>query len=253
MKILISNDDGYQAQGILTLARVLSEFSSDVVIFAPNENRSASSYAISRGSIQVEQVSSRVYKVFGTPSDCLLIALRGFFDWRPDFVFSGINLGANLATDVIYSGTIAAAKQAFWEGIPSVAFSLCGNASHFGTAEHVVRSFFKHYFSSVSPDRPSCLSLNIPPVSTSSWKGFAYSSLGRRKPLSPTEVKQENAVRYSCLLGKVGDFCHMSPTQDCWAIQNGYASITSLNFSFFDEDSSFYDASWMVQLSDMDT
>ncbi|WP_175330080.1 5'/3'-nucleotidase SurE [Candidatus Ichthyocystis hellenicum] len=248
MKILISNDDGYDAEGIVVLSSIVRKYSSDIVVFAPDSNRSASSFGLTKGSIAVEEVEPNVYKVSGTPSDCMIIALEGFFDWRPDLILSGINLGANLGSDVIYSGTVSVAMQALWHGITGIAFSLCSHdTAHFDTADYVVTTFLRNYFNTFSKSSPFAMSINIPPVALSNWKGFAYTSLGQRgisHPVSCTEITDGN---YSCSLGNLSGPVNISNEQDFWAIGNNYASITPLKF-FYNDPRSFYDPSWMTKL-----
>ena len=138
MKILVSNDDGYLATGIKVLADALAQI-ADVVVIAPDRNRSAASNSLTLDSpLRVSEVSENCYKVDGTPSDCVHLALTGFLDYEPDLVVSGINHGANLGDDVIYSGTVAAAMEGRYLGLPTIAVSLVGpQLTHFDTAARV--------------------------------------------------------------------------------------------------------------------
>ena len=126
MKILVSNDDGYLATGINALTDALEEV-ADVVVVAPDRNRSAASNSLTLATpLRVSQVAENRYKVDGTPSDCVHLAVTGFLDYEPDLVVSGINHGANLGDDVIYSGTVAAAMEGRFLGLPTIAVSLVG-------------------------------------------------------------------------------------------------------------------------------
>ena len=138
MKILVSNDDGYLATGINVLTDALSEI-ADVIVVAPDRNRSAASNSLTlHDPLRVSRVGENRYKVNGTPSDCVHLALTGFLDEEPDLVVSGINHGANLGDDVIYSGTVAAAMEGRCLGFPTIAVSLVGHKlKHFDTAARV--------------------------------------------------------------------------------------------------------------------
>jgi 5'-nucleotidase len=138
VKILVSNDDGYLARGINALAAALSEI-AEVTVVAPDRNYSGASNSLTLHSpLRVHQVDDARYFVSGTPSDCVHLALSGFLDEDPDIVVSGINHGANLGDDVIYSGTVAAAMEGRFLGLPAIAVSLVGrHAEHFETAARV--------------------------------------------------------------------------------------------------------------------
>ena len=127
MKILVSNDDGYLATGINVLADALSEI-AEVIVVAPDRNRSAASNSLTLSDpLRVTQFGENRYRVNGTPSDCVHLALTGLLDEEPDLVVSGINHGANLGDDVIYSGTVAAAMEGRFLGFPTIAVSLVGH------------------------------------------------------------------------------------------------------------------------------
>ena len=134
MRILLSNDDGYQARGLRTLARYLADL-AQVTIVAPDRNRSGASNSLTLETpLRVERADDNVYYVNGTPTDCVHIAITGLLEEPPDMLISGINHGANLGDDVLYSGTVAAAMEGRFLGIPSIAVSLVGDGEHFETA-----------------------------------------------------------------------------------------------------------------------
>ena len=139
MKILVSNDDGFLATGINVLTEALAEI-ADVVVVAPDRNRSAASNSLTvHTPLRISKVAENRYSVDGTPSDCVHLALTGLLDDEPDLVVSGINHGANLGDDVIYSGTVAAAMEGRFLGLPTIAISLAGDSlTHFDTAARVV-------------------------------------------------------------------------------------------------------------------
>src|SRR5690625_3642938 len=125
MKILISNDDGYHARGIEALYQALAPLAQTIVVVAPETNCSGTSNALTLNRpLSVQQASNGFRFVNGTPSDCVHIALTGLLDFRPDLIVSGINNGANLGDDTLYSGTVAAAMEGHLFGIPAIAFSL---------------------------------------------------------------------------------------------------------------------------------
>jgi 5'-nucleotidase len=165
MKILVSNDDGYLATGINVLADALADI-AEVVVVAPDRNRSAASNSLTlQDPLRISKVAQNRYRVNGTPSDCVHLALTGFLDEEPDLVVSGINHGANLGDDVIYSGTVAAAMEGRFLGYPSIAVSLVGHRlTHFDTAARVAKELVqrlernplpKEFIFNVNvPDRP---------------------------------------------------------------------------------------------------
>ena len=130
MRILVSNDDGYQAEGIKQLTQTLSEI-AEVVVVAPNENKSAASSSLTIGKpLEPIQIDENVFAIDATPSDCVHLALCGFLKKSIDLVVTGINFGANLGDDVIYSGTVAGAIEGRFLGLPSIAISLTGRTKH---------------------------------------------------------------------------------------------------------------------------
>ena len=140
MRILISNDDGYQAKGIKQLAESLSEI-AEIIIVAPNENKSAASSSLTIGKpLEPIQINDNVFAIDATPSDCVHLALCGFLKESIDLVVTGINLGANLGDDVIYSGTVAGAIEGRFLGLPSIAISLASwKCKHFETAAIIAK------------------------------------------------------------------------------------------------------------------
>ena len=140
MHILVSNDDGYSAEGIKTLAKALSTL-ADITVVAPEGNRSGASNSLTLESpLRVSTAENGFIKVSGTPTDCVHLAITGLLDREPDMVFAGINHGANLGDDVIYSGTVAAATEGRFLGLPAIAISLASQThmpTHFESAGRV--------------------------------------------------------------------------------------------------------------------
>jgi 5'-nucleotidase len=177
-RILISNDDGLRAPGLLALAESLSDF-AEVLVVAPEHEQSAKSHALSlHHPLRIRDVKTNWWAVDGTPADCVYVAINYLFrDAKPDLVVSGINHGPNLADDVIYSGTVAAAMEGSVSNIPSVAFSLAARRKpfEFSHAAQFAATLVKHLFSIELP-RQLLLNVNVPPGVP---KGHQFTSLGK--------------------------------------------------------------------------
>ncbi|HEY0846607.1 MAG TPA: 5'/3'-nucleotidase SurE, partial [Noviherbaspirillum sp.] len=147
MKILVSNDDGYLAPGIIALADALRPI-AEIIVVAPDSNRSGSSNSLTLDRpLSVFRASDGVYFVNGTPSDCVHVALTGGLSFRPDLIVSGINQGQNMGDDTLYSGTVAAATEGFLFGIPAIAFSQVEKGwAHIDTAARIAREFVERDF-----------------------------------------------------------------------------------------------------------
>ena len=189
MKILISNDDGYQAPGIVALYYALRTV-ADVEVVAPEQNNSAKSNALTLHSpMYVHQAANGFRYVNGTPADCVHIALTGLLGYRPDLVVSGINNGANMGDDTIYSGTVGAAMEGYLFGIPAIAFSQTEKGwAHLEVAAQQARDLVLQLAPSLqSPqlheqDHPWLLNVNIPNLPASELKGIKTTRLGRMRP-----------------------------------------------------------------------
>lgn len=185
MRILISNDDGYFAPGLNILAEHISKL-ADITVVAPERNRSGASNSLTLDRpLSVKKAANGFYFVNGTPTDCVHIALTGLMDSMPDMVISGINDGANMGDDTIYSGTVAAAMEGYLLGIPSIAVSMSQhNSTHFETAARVavelVQHYQKHGFKS-----PTLLNVNVPDVPYNQLRGNEITRLGKRHKAEP--------------------------------------------------------------------
>jgi len=180
VRILLSNDDGYFSPGITLLAEVLAPL-AEVTIVAPERDRSGSSNSLTLDRpLTVRQARDRVFFVNGTPTDCVHLAVTGLLAELPDLVISGINHGANMGDDTIYSGTVAAATEGFLLGIPSVAISLAAErGEHFRTAGQVVLDLVKR-FQRGAPGEPVLLNVNVPNIEHSALQGIEVTRLGKR-------------------------------------------------------------------------
>ena len=235
MKILISNDDGWQAPGIVALAAVVETFAS-IKVVAPDRNRSAASNSLTlMRPIRVTPQNSDWYSVDGTPVDCVNLALNGLFDWVPDMVVSGINAGPNLGDDVLYSGTVAAATEGYLHGIQSMAFSLTDTSSGFDAAAHVAADLIKRCYNTPLLQN-NILSINIPHMTlphTGSTDTVIYAAtrLGRRGRSGEGSSHHMTDPRGEKIywIGQVSEPIDSGEGTDFFAIKNDRVSITPIS------------------------
>lgn len=231
MKILISNDDGYQAPGIVALHKALAEI-ADVEVIAPEHNNSAKSNALTLSApLYVHQAHNGFRYVTGTPADCVHIALKGLLDYRPDLVVSGINNGANMGDDTLYSGTVAAATEGYLLGVPALAISLVGQhgkaVTHYESAAKVacdlVRRFQQRPFGA-----PVLLNVNVPDLPYESLLGIKVTRLGRRHKAEPVVRQQNPRGEVVYWVGPAGAAADAGEGTDFHAVAQGYVSVTPL-------------------------
>ena len=228
MKILVSNDDGYLATGINVLTDALEQV-ADVVVVAPDRNRSAASSSLTLHTpLRVIEIARNRYKVDGTPSDCVHLALTGFLDHEPDLVVSGINHGANLGDDVIYSGTVAAALEGRFLGLPTIAVSLVGrDLKHFETAGRVASELVQKIDrTGLAPD--VVLNVNVPNLPYDELRGIQATRLGFRHKSEQILKDSDPYGRPIYWVGPAGDGQDAGEGTDFHAIEHGYASVTPL-------------------------
>ena len=246
MKILVSNDDGYLATGINVLADALEKV-ADVVVFAPDRNRSAASNSLTLSTpLRVKQVGDNRYSVNGTPSDCVHLALTGYLDYEPDLVVSGINHGANLGDDVIYSGTVAAAMEGRFLGLPTIAVSLVGHGlTHFDTAACVVASMVQKLESSeLSAD--VILNVNVPDRPFDELTGITAARLGFRHKSEPVVRSKDPHGRTIFWVGPAGKGQDAGEGTDFHAIEQGAVSVTPLKVDLTRHDALPQLKSWLA-------
>ena len=226
MKILVSNDDGYLATGINVLTDVLSEI-ADVIVVAPDRNRSAASNSLTlTDPLRVTKVAENRFRVNGTPSDCVHMALTGFLDEEPDLVVSGINHGANLGDDVIYSGTVAAAMEGRFLGFPTIAVSLVGHRlRHFETAGRVAADLVQRLGKDPLPSE-FIFNVNVPDVPFEQLNGIRVCRLGFRHKSEPVVKSQDPHGRTIYWVGPAGESQDAGDGTDFHAIEHGPAAIT---------------------------
>jgi len=247
MKILVSNDDGYLATGINVLTDALERV-ADVVVVAPDRNRSAASSSLTLHTpLRVMEAAKNRYKVDGTPSDCVHLALTGFLDHEPDLVVSGINHGANLGDDVIYSGTVAAALEGRFLGLPTIAVSLVGqNLKYFDTAARVASELVQKIDrAGLAPD--VVLNLNVPNRPYDELQGIQATRLGFRHKSEQILKDSDPYGRPIYWVGPAGDGQDAGEGTDFHAIEQGFASVTPLRVDLTRHESVPVIADWLKQ------
>ena len=247
MKILVSNDDGYLATGIIALAEALERV-ADVVVVAPDRNRSAASSSLTLDRpLRVAKVSQNRYRVDGTPSDCVHLALTGFLDYEPDLVVSGINHGANLGDDVIYSGTVAAALEGRFLGLPTIAVSLVGRRfDHFDTAARVAAELVeKIERAGLASD--VVLNVNVPDRPYDELRGVRATRLGFRHKAEQILKDSDPYGRPIYWVGPAGAGQDAGEGTDFHAIEEGAASVTPLRVDLTRHEAVAGIADWLKQ------
>jgi 5'-nucleotidase len=227
MKILVSNDDGVNALGIKTLSRVLSEF-AEVVTVAPDRNRSGASHSLTlEVPLRVDKLDETgFYSVKGTPTDCVHWAVNHLLEPDPDLVVAGINHGANLGDDVLYSGTVAAATEGRHMGLPAVAVSLCGDR-HFESAAHyaglLVRALLRAPLAS-----NQILNVNVPDLPLTEIRGIKVTRLGNRHRSEGVLREFDPRGKPIYWIGPPGAKQDAGEGTDFDAVERGFVSITPL-------------------------
>jgi 5'-nucleotidase len=230
VKILLSNDDGYQAEGLQALGTAIKPLGT-IKIVAPDRNRSGASNSLTLDvPVRAVQYDAGAYYVNGTPTDCVHLGISGLFDYEHDIVISGVNDGANLGDDTLYSGTVAAAIEGRFLGLPAIAISLCveqGSPRNFAGAAQVAARLVKR-MSQEPLQEPVILNVNVPDVPDGELRGIKVTRLGNRhrsKPIVPARDPRGSNVYW---VGSAGAGQDAGPGTDFHAIAEGYASITPL-------------------------
>ncbi|MFO1363890.1 MAG: 5'/3'-nucleotidase SurE [Burkholderiales bacterium] len=228
MRILLSNDDGYFAPGLAHLADALDDL-GEVVVVAPERDRSAASNSLTLDRpLAVRRSANGFLFVNGTPTDCVHLAVTGLLEQLPDLIVSGINLGANMGDDTIYSGTVAAATEGFQLGIPALAVSLTSKAGrNFATAARIARDLVRQ-FQARPIDQPVLLNVNVPDVPFEALAGTEVTRLGRRHKAEGI-VKAENPRgELMYWIGAAGAAQDAGPGTDFHAVASNRVSVTPL-------------------------
>ncbi len=234
MKILLSNDDGYRAEGLAALAQAISPLGT-VTIVAPDRNRSGASNSLTLDApVRVARYDESAYFVNGTPTDCVHLAISGLFDFDHDIVVSGVNDGANLGDDTLYSGTVAAAVEGRFLGLPAIAVSLCvtpDSPRNFTGAAQVAANLVER----MRQDRwrgpeggPVILNVNVPDLPEGQLRGIKVTRLGARHRSKPIVKASDPRGREVYWVGNAGSGQDAGPGTDFHAVAEGYASVTPL-------------------------
>jgi 5'-nucleotidase len=234
VKILLSNDDGYRAEGLAALAQAIRPLGA-VTIVAPDRNRSGASNSLTLDvPVRAVRYDSDAYFVNGTPTDCVHLAISGLFNFEHDIVVSGVNDGANLGDDTLYSGTVAAAVEGRFLGLPAIAVSLCLTADsprNFASAAQVaaqlVRRMVRDPFRGAE-EGPVILNVNVPDLPEGELRGTRVTRLGSRHRAKPIVKAKDPRGRDVYWVGNAGAGQDAGPGTDFHAVAAGYASITPL-------------------------
>ncbi|MDX9716810.1 5'/3'-nucleotidase SurE [Thauera sp. WH-2] len=228
MRILVSNDDGYFAPGIAALAEALSTL-GEVTVVAPERDRSGASNSLTLDRpLSLKRTSNGFYHVNGTPTDCVHLAVTGMLDHLPDMVVSGINHGANMGDDTVYSGTVAAATEGFLLGVPSIAVSLVSkSATDFTAAARVARDLAERFMRNPFP-QPVLLNVNVPDVAYERLRGVRVTRLGKRHKAEPVVRSQTPRGETVYWIGAAGEAADAGEGTDFHAVANGAVSVTPL-------------------------
>lgn len=228
MKILISNDDGYLAPGIRVLAEALQSM-AEITVVAPDRNRSGASNSLTLESpIRAREQENGYISVDGTPTDCVHLAITGLLAEEPDMVVSGINAGANLGDDVLYSGTVAAAMEGRFLGLPALAVSLAGSElKHYDTAARVVTRLLEHLKNEPLPS-DIILNVNVPDIPYEELQGMVSTRLGHRHKAEPVVKMHDPRGLPIYWVGPAGAEADAGEGTDFYAIRNRQVSITPI-------------------------
>ncbi len=231
MRVLVSNDDGVDAPGIRILAEGLRAAGHEVLVIAPDRDRSGASNSLTLDMpVRVIQQDEATWRVFGTPTDCVHVAITGMLDKEPDMVVSGINNAANLGDDVIYSGTVAAAMEGRFLGLPAVAVSLVTAdhvARHYETAARAAVEIIARLVTDPLP-ADTILNVNVPDLPWEEIQGFQVGRLGNRHRAEPCIPQQDPRGRQWWWIGAAGPEQDAGPGTDFHSVRTGHISITPI-------------------------
>jgi len=228
VRILLSNDDGYLSPGITLLAERLAPLGA-VTVVAPERDRSGASNSLTLDRpLSVRRAANGFFFVNGTPTDCVHIAVTGLLENLPDIVVSGINLGANMGDDTIYSGTVAAATEGFLLGIPSLAVSLAGKEGRYFETAAAVAVRLVDRLRRAAPGEPVMLNVNVPDLAEAALGGTEVTRLGRRHKAEPVVKTRTPRGETAYWIGAAGDAQDAGPGTDFNAVARGRVSVTPL-------------------------
>lgn len=230
MKILVSNDDGYRAEGLAALQEALAAL-GQVTVVAPDRNRSGASNSLTlEAPLRATRYEESGWFVNGTPTDCVHMAVSGFFDHEHDLVVSGVNHGANLGDDVLYSGTVAAAIEGRFLGLPAIAVSLClepGSPRNFAAAARIAADLVRR-LASGPPPGAMILNVNVPDLPDDQLRGVRVTRLGNRHRSEPIVRARDPRGVEVYWIGSAGAGQDAGPGTDFHAVSSGFVSVTPL-------------------------
>jgi 5'-nucleotidase len=248
MRILVANDDGYFAPGLAALVEVCREF-GEVDVVAPEQNSSGTSNALTLNRPLSVYTAANGYRYLnGTPSDCVHVALTGLLPQRPDLVVSGINNGANMGDDTIYSGTVAAAMEGYLFGIPSIAFSLAQKGwPNLDSAARVARELLARVIAQPPAAAPWLLNVNVPADRPyADLAGWRLTRLGKRHASEPVIRQQNPRGEPIWWIGAAGDAREAGEGTDFHAVAQGQVSVTPLQVDLTDHAGLPLFSSWLA-------
>ena len=249
MKILISNDDGVYAPGITALYKALCTI-ADCKVVAPDRNRSGASNSLTLNNpLRLKELDNGYISVEGTPTDCVHLALTGVLDEQPDLVVAGINAGANLGDDVLYSGTVAAATEGRFLGLPAIAVSLVGmELRHYDAAGKIVCQLIQR-IKEVTLPAQTILNVNVPDVPLEQIKGIEVTRLGTRHCAEPTVKELDPRGQTIYWVGPPGAQQDAGPGSDFYAIANNKVSITPLRVDLTNYEALAQLSGWLAGIN----
>ena len=244
MRILLSNDDGYFAPGLAALAEGMGAIGA-VTVVAPERDRSGASNSLTLDRpLSVRRAPNGFLFVNGTPTDCVHLAVTGLLDALPDMVISGINLGANMGDDTIYSGTVAAATEGFLLGVPSVAISLASKtAAHFETAAAVALELLERHRRRAAG--AWLLNVNVPDVERAAIRGYRITRLGRRHKAEDVIRMQSPRGETVYWVGAAGAAADAGEGTDFHAVESAHVSVTPLQIDLTNRDQMAEVTQWL--------
>lgn len=228
MRILLSNDDGYKAPGLEMMADSLKDI-ADLIVVAPERDRSGASNSLTLTSpVRAHAEPNGFIRVDGTPTDCVHLAITGLLEEEPDMVIAGINSGANMGDDVLYSGTVAAATEGRFLGLPAIAVSMnSSNPQHYATGGRVVREIVLNLQQNpLSAD--TILNINVPDLPYEEIRGYQSTRLGHRHKAEPVVKAEDPRGNTIYWVGPAGAEQDAGPGTDFYAVREGYVSVTPL-------------------------
>jgi 5'-nucleotidase len=252
MRVLVSNDDGVDAPGIRILADYLRAAGHEVTVVAPDRDRSGASNSLTLDQpLRTKRLDERTWSVSGTPTDCVHLALTGLMEREPDIVVSGINNFANLGDDVIYSGTVAAAMEGRFLGLPAIAMSLATGDHHgrfFETAARAACEIMARLLVDPLPAN-TILNVNVPDRAWSDLRGFEVTRLGQRHRSAPCVPQVDPRGRTVYWIGPAGEEQDAGPGTDFHAVRMGSISITPIHVDLTRYQALEKVSSWVAGLS----